>query len=219
MTAPRDRKTQKKNAPTLRGAMKKHLRAAYQEAILQAAADLFGKVGFIDARMADIAEAAGVSVGTLYNYFGSKDAVVQALHDHEMDELGAALARVADTPDPCERLRLVIEATFGFVQERGALMAMAVQSGLLDKEVAAKHGRGEHDEVQRALFELYQGALSEAVRTGKVRRDLDPVRMSVALDGMVSALIFDWIRSRRKKPLTDQTDFVFNLFMKGAGAR
>jgi len=219
MTAPRDPKNRKKSASTLRGTMKKHLRAAYQEAILQAAAHLFGRVGFVEAHMADIAQAAGVSVGTLYNYFESKNAVIQALRDHEMEGMRAQLERVADTLDPCERLRLVIATLFVYVQERGALMAMAMQSGLFDEEVAAKHGRGEHTDVQRALFELYQGALTEAARAGKVRGDLNPARMTVALDGMVSALVFDWVRSRRKKPLTDQTDFVFNLFMKGAGAR
>lgn len=199
--------------------MKKHVRAAYREAILQAAADLFGRVGFADARMADIAAAAGVSVGTLYNYFESKDEVIDALYEHEVEGFRARLARVSGTADPCERLRQVIETTFGFVQERGALMAMAMQSGLLDQEVAATHGRREHNDVQRTIFELYRKALTEAARAGKVRRDLDSARMTVALDGMVSALVFSWIRSRRKTPLTDQTDFVFNLFMKGAGAR
>lgn len=213
------RTTPKKKRPVLRRAIRKHTRVAYQEAILEAAAAVFGRLGFLDARMVDIAKEAGVSVGTLYNYFVSKDAVIDALHNHEMEELQAQLAQVSDTSEPCQRLRSLVETSFRFVQERGALVAMAMQSGLFDEEVAAQRGHGEHNDVQRTVLALYEKALMEAASAGKIRRDLDPVQMTIALDGMVSALIFSWVRTRPQKPLTDETDFVLSLFMKGASVK
>ena len=46
------------------------------DGLIEAALRVFGRVGFARAQMADIALEAGVSIGTLYNYVESKDALV-----------------------------------------------------------------------------------------------------------------------------------------------
>lgn len=208
----------KKAAPALRKALRRHTHAAYREAILEAAAELFGQVGFPDARMSDIAAQAGVSVGTLYNYFDSKGDVIAALRTHKIEVLQAALGKVSRTSDPCRRLWLLIETAFAFVEQHGPLMARAMQSGLLDQAVATRRRNGTCDSAF-TLLEVYRKAFVQAAKAGQIRRDLDPARLTLALDGIVSALIYDWVRSGQKGPLTAQTDFVFNLLMKGAGAK
>jgi AcrR family transcriptional regulator len=60
------------------------------EAILVAAARIFRKHGYADATTNRIAEAAGVSIGSLYEYFPSKDALLVSLADRHMNE-GMAL--------------------------------------------------------------------------------------------------------------------------------
>jgi AcrR family transcriptional regulator len=49
--------------------------------IINAAEDVFTKKGFDEARMDDIAEQTGLSKGTLYNYFKSKDDLIIAILD------------------------------------------------------------------------------------------------------------------------------------------
>ena len=49
--------------------------------IVTAAEDVFTKKGFNEARMDDIAEETGLSKGTLYNYFKSKDDLIIAILD------------------------------------------------------------------------------------------------------------------------------------------
>jgi len=49
--------------------------------IINAAEDVFTKKGFDEARMDDIAEETGLSKGTLYNYFKSKDDLIIAILD------------------------------------------------------------------------------------------------------------------------------------------
>jgi AcrR family transcriptional regulator len=44
--------------------------------IVDAALDVFGRLGYARAQMSDVAEAAGVSVGTLYNYVEGKEALL-----------------------------------------------------------------------------------------------------------------------------------------------
>ncbi|NUP10923.1 MAG: TetR family transcriptional regulator [Polyangiaceae bacterium] len=67
------------------------------EAILQAAAAVLAQGGYDKASTNRIAEAAGVSIGSLYQYFPSKEAVVKALVErHEQRMLGVMRAHLSD---------------------------------------------------------------------------------------------------------------------------
>ncbi|WP_245298997.1 TetR/AcrR family transcriptional regulator [Pseudotabrizicola sediminis] len=76
----------------------------------EAAARLFREVGYGAARMEDIAAAADVSVGTLYNYFETKGDLLLAIVSMEVEEVLAAGAAVLATPpaDPAEALEMLI---------------------------------------------------------------------------------------------------------------
>ena len=61
------------------------------EAILQAAAQVFERRGYAAGTTNRIAERAGVSIGTLYQYFPNKDAILVALVHQHLAESTAAL--------------------------------------------------------------------------------------------------------------------------------
>jgi AcrR family transcriptional regulator len=72
------------------------------DVILAATARVLVKEGFDRASTNRIAEAAGVSIGSLYQYFPSKEALVAALVERHIESMSAALeaemAAVADAP-------------------------------------------------------------------------------------------------------------------------
>lgn len=71
------------------------------KAILSAASSRFTADGIDSARMEEIAADAEVSVGTLYNYFGSKQALLMALFDAEVREMMThGSAATSDDDDP-----------------------------------------------------------------------------------------------------------------------
>ncbi len=63
--------------------------------ILEAALRIFGEQGLTEARMDDIAEAAGLSKATIYLYFDSKDVLIEKLLFSYLDQTLAALDQVA----------------------------------------------------------------------------------------------------------------------------
>jgi AcrR family transcriptional regulator len=77
------------------------------QAILQAAAEVFAREGYARATTNKIAERAGVSVGSLYQYFPNKDSLLARLlaqHHAEVDRVVAtALGRLADPATPLEQ--------------------------------------------------------------------------------------------------------------------
>jgi AcrR family transcriptional regulator len=72
------------------------------DALIEATARILVKEGFEKASTNHIAEIAGVSVGSLYQYFPSKEALVAAVIDRHNEEIMAivrtALTEIADTP-------------------------------------------------------------------------------------------------------------------------
>ncbi len=72
------------------------------------------KQGYESLSTNGVAAAAGVSIGSLYQYFPNKEALVSALIDHHIEQMNAAivteLARVAELPMH-EAARCVIELT------------------------------------------------------------------------------------------------------------
>ncbi|MDQ3367526.1 MAG: TetR/AcrR family transcriptional regulator [Myxococcota bacterium] len=84
------------------------------DTLLAATARVLVKQGFDGLTTNAVAEAAGVSIGSLYQYYPNKEALVAALIEQHIDEMNAAilseLTRVAQLPMP-QAIRAVIELT------------------------------------------------------------------------------------------------------------
>jgi AcrR family transcriptional regulator len=100
-TTPRKRPRQERSKATV-------------DTILAATARVLVKKGFDGLTTNAVAEQAGVSIGSLYQYFPSKEALVAALIEQHIDEMNSAilseLTRVAQLP-MAQAVRAVIELT------------------------------------------------------------------------------------------------------------
>ena len=87
-------------------------RASLRETLLDAAADILAARGHAALRMADVASAAGVSRQTVYNEFGNKSALVQAVVLRTTGEfLDAIHDRFATAPDLLTGIRDAVTYT------------------------------------------------------------------------------------------------------------
>ena len=73
------------------------------ESLLEAANAVFGTSG-VDAPAKEIADLAGVGVGTLYRHFPQRSDLVRAVLEHEIDACAAAAKTLAATNEPVEAL-------------------------------------------------------------------------------------------------------------------
>jgi len=83
------------------------------EAISEAAARILESLGFAGFNTNAVAELAGVSIGSLYQYFPSKDALIVELIRRERAELSSHIVEVIeqhDAPDLKEKLKHIIQA-------------------------------------------------------------------------------------------------------------
>ena len=103
---------------------------ARRQALLVAAMDQFYERGFAAARMQDIARRAGLSKGTLYLYFDSKDDLFRALIDtFAVPNLEAIEAMTASAPSFADALDAIAAFAPGVVRESNLPKLMKVLAG------------------------------------------------------------------------------------------
>ncbi|MEO5722007.1 MAG: helix-turn-helix domain-containing protein [Chthoniobacterales bacterium] len=81
-----------------------------RQQILGAAMVCFAKRGFHQASMQDISKEAGISVGLIYRYFESKEAVIAAMAEEHKRDLHALLERARTAPTLLESLEILLTA-------------------------------------------------------------------------------------------------------------
>lgn len=92
------------------------------DALLTAAAAVFAKVG-VDAPIKDIADQAGVGVGTFYRRFPTRADLILAVLRHEVDDCAEAAATLAADYPPFEALALWIDRFLDLVVKKRGLAA------------------------------------------------------------------------------------------------
>ena len=117
------------------------------EAILAAAVELFASRGYARTNTNHLAERAGVSVGSLYQYFPNKDAILMALVERHLDAVDVVIqASLTDMADPGVPLRHGIRRMLERLLEvhdvnPGLTKAVETQVGQMPRIPAAFHER------------------------------------------------------------------------------
>ncbi len=93
-------------------------------AILETALHLFSTHGYFNTSVHDIRRAAGVSIGSIYNYFASKEAVAEALYNDMLAGMTAALGEIRENCDSTrDRCRSVMTYLFEMTETAPEKMA------------------------------------------------------------------------------------------------
>jgi TetR/AcrR family transcriptional regulator, repressor for uid operon len=102
-----------------------------RQQILDAAAECFRKSGFHGASMSEIAKSFGMSAGHIYNYFESKEAIIEAMVKRDLDQ---ALERIAKIQGEKDILKAMLGTVDDSVQRR-------IARSELDTEILAEAAR------------------------------------------------------------------------------
>jgi TetR/AcrR family fatty acid metabolism transcriptional regulator len=96
--------------------------------ILEAATAVFARLGFHKARMDDIVDESGLSKGSLYWYFNSKDEIILAILNRMFERELSDLKNLPDMPgSAAERLERMVERAIVDIQGMLKLMPLAFE--------------------------------------------------------------------------------------------
>jgi AcrR family transcriptional regulator len=134
------------------------------------------------ARIADICHAAGMSHGSFYTYFHSKEEIFKEVVDSvELDLM--SMPTNPDGQSPIERIEAANRHYLEVYRTNAGILTVINQVATFDAEVMASR-------VQRhkAFAHAIERRIREYQRQGLADRDLDPWFAAYALGGMVAAM-------------------------------
>jgi len=106
--------------------------------ILEAAARVFARKGYHPAKTKEIAGEAGVSEGTLYNYFGSKREILVSLTTLLVTDTLTEVLAQAPVEDERAFIKAILRDRFAVVDQNPPLMRALVQEALQDESLRAE---------------------------------------------------------------------------------
>lgn len=158
--------------------------------LLDAAKAVFEETGFLEARISDIAEKAGLSHGSFYHYFDSKEQIFREVAETQEAHLTAPAedGHDDDQPTEFERLRRANRRYLERYRDNGRIMGVIEEVSRYDAHIgAARMQRHKHfaDRAERSI-----GRLQES---GAADPDIDPEVAALALGSMVARVAELWL--------------------------
>jgi AcrR family transcriptional regulator len=161
-----------------------------RERILEVAKQAFTRSG-ADTSLDDIAKQAGVGPGTLYRHFPTRDQLLESVYRTEVEKLAAAERDFAQAMAPIEALRAWMLLFVDYIATK-QIIAPALNTLVGGPSKVLETSYAQIHEAIRAL-------VKRAIKSGDIRRDLDPVDLLRALIGVANvASSPDWQQSARR---------------------
>jgi len=161
-----------------------------RERILEVAKQEFARSS-TNASLDDIVRQAGVGAGTLYRHFPTREALIEAVYRTEVEKLAAAEKKFSETMPPIEALRAWMLLFVDYIATK-QIIAPALNTLVGGP---SKLYEGSRSQIQGAIDAL----VKRAIKSGAIRRDLDPFDLLRALIGVSNvASTPDWQQSARR---------------------
>lgn len=156
--------------------------------LIEKGTELFAENGVAETRALDIAQAAGVAVGTLYLHFKDKYDLLHAILFEGIEELLASVRELTENPPPTLEafVHRHCEIMVHFVEEHQKLCQVLFDPESIRTNVST--------EIQEYLVEMQEKRLRERMDRGQDVAESVPLVEAHAVVGMLIHVLDWWVR-------------------------
>jgi AcrR family transcriptional regulator len=198
--------------------LRARLREATAQAILDAAEEVFADEGFHAAHMGTIAGKAGVSVGTLYNHFADREAMLAGLlaarRGELLGKLDGGIREAAGQPLRA-RLRAILDAFLGHCAAHRKFVHIALQRELGRYQQTYPQAWAKKTDTMREIYERIDREMKAGVKEKALRPEMGDIGATFFI-GMMRALVIRDVAFGGGDMLAE-IDRLLDLFFSGAG--
>lgn len=158
------------------------------EALLEATTRIVEQGGYEALTTNRVAEVAGVSIGSVYEYFPNKQALLAAVAGRTLsaivDEIDAGLEQALTTSEPSEALRRWFSVMFDAVERRRSVLQV------VRHQTPFLAGIPESRRFNRRMLDIASTGFTQSEQQGRMaRRFADPEASELVLTTMVGAVV------------------------------
>ncbi|MFP4589460.1 MAG: TetR/AcrR family transcriptional regulator [Candidatus Bipolaricaulota bacterium] len=156
-----------------------------EELIREAATKVIAEQGYFQTSAQEIADKAGVSVGTIYNYFGSKEEILLDIFAQEFEDRRKFYRELSRSDLPLfEQIRKILDRHFSQMAEHQELMSVIIQERFKPGSELGRQLNQHYEEVVR-----YVERLADQAQKDDQIRDCDTGVVASAMFGAVESVV------------------------------
>ena len=202
------------NVVALTTTLRKASRRRRAPQIIEAAARVFAERGFHGATTQDIADVLGIKQASLYYYFSSKEAALELVCLKGVEGFFDAAKAIAARPESAtKRLTLLIKSHLSPLVDRPDF----VRVFLNERQHLPRESRRRIGRWSRGLERIFEDVITEGVKKGEFRADLNARLATLAILGMCNAAS-NWHRKEGTDITRAAAEFA-QLVISGMGKR
>ncbi|MEN6319859.1 MAG: TetR/AcrR family transcriptional regulator [Syntrophaceae bacterium] len=186
--------------------------------ILSQAEKIFSAKGFYNTTMAEIADASGFAIGSLYQYFEGKENLYTVMVSEKLDrmykEIRDSVNRVDDIRD---KIEMLVRAHFCFVENNVDFCNLFIRG----EGASLTKGEMILRDKMIAYYLNHVGYVEYIMRWGietNSLKKMEPRMMAYVLLGIIRSFIFNWMLDNKNNNLSNKVDCVLDVFLRGVGA-
>ncbi len=189
-----------------------------RRSILMAAMKVFAEKGFTKARMADIAETAGVGKGTIYEYFASREELFKETFLFFFEDFKKKSDYIIrEVHSPAEQLSMYIKELSQTLRETHKDFLPVI----MDFWAEGVRNRNKMASIHKLMKEAYtdfrhtlSGIISNGIANGEFE-EIDPSLSASAIMAAVDGLFLQWVIDPQIFDLCMAVEEVADFFLKG----
>ncbi len=170
-----------------------------KELIREAAVQIMSKQGFYNTKASQIADEAGIAVGTIYNYFNNKESILDYIFEVELKKrLGYLKMMQEENNSFWGKLELFLDNHFREIRENPSVGEILVR----EKEFPKKNGSVSINEYLTRIPQGLEELLVKAKEDGEVKASVNTT--------VIASVIFGGIQGLVEKAINSDLDMLVN---------
>lgn len=184
--------------------------------LLDSALKIFSVKGYAGASIQEIAQASEFSIGTLYNFFETKESLYLTIVEEKFIDATRRMEFEAKSETDCVgKIRKVVCELLVFTEENREFFNIFL--GMRTVTEPDVHG-GVHEKIlnyHREMVRFFQGIIEEGI-SAKIFRNFTSRELAYSLIGICNATVHDWLTGPENKSLTARHERILDLFFNGS---
>jgi TetR/AcrR family fatty acid metabolism transcriptional regulator len=181
-----------------------------RERILLAGEMLFSRKPFGETTISDIAQAAGVADGTIYDYFKNKEELLFHIFSHRMKDFLSTFHETISPKRPIWKIKLGVYHFLWWVQNNPSWAKVYIKDIVSNQrfyQSSLFESKLKHDQ---ALLELFE----EGKQAGELNSTLTPDIFLAVIFGPIHIICLPWAILDHNSSLTSHLDGLFELLSR-----
>ena len=183
--------------------------------ILEQAEKIFAAKGFYNTTVAEIAGASGFAVGTIYQFFESKEQLYTAMLTEKLNMMYEGIRKaVGQEAGVFRKIEVLTASNFQFVESNAEFCSIFVRGDHLSLSEGSEALRERMIRDYADHVSFIEEVIREGIRTEDLKK-MDPRMMAAALLGIINSCSFKWLTVAKEGSLETKVPFVLDIFLEG----